>query len=238
MKKVILGIAFLTLLVGASMPAQAGFMTFFGIDNSPGGTVPAGGLANTARNNFLSNLSGGVGTEDFESFANGTPTPINLSFPGSSGAITATLTGSAQVRNLPVGGRYATSGNNYLDTSTGGGFTIEFSSAISAFGFFGTDIGDIGGNLVLGLTNGDNKIINLNTGGRPNGSLMFWGFTDDMNAYDRITFTNTSTGDAFGFDDMTVGDAGQVTGVVPEPGSMTIFAALGCFGLIARRHRS
>ena len=236
MKNTIAGIAFLALLVGASMPAQGGFTSYFGIDNSPGGTVPAGGLANTARNNFLSNLSGGVGTEDFEGFANGTPTPINLSFPGSSGAVTATLTELGRVANFASYGRFATSGSNFLDESRG--FTIEFSSAVSAFGFFGTDVGDFGGNLVLTLTNGDNKIINLTTSGSPNGSLMFWGFTDDTNAYDRIQLTTTNNNDLFGFDDITIGDAGQVTGVVPEPGSMTIFDALGCIGLVARRRRA
>ena len=67
---------------------------------------------------------------------------------------------------------------------------------------------------------------------------MFWGFTDDTNAYDRIQLTTTNNNDLFGFDDITIGDAGQVTGVVPEPGSMTIFAALGCIGLVARRRRA
>ncbi len=40
MKNTIAGIAFLALLVGASMPAQGGFMSYFGIDNSPGAQYP------------------------------------------------------------------------------------------------------------------------------------------------------------------------------------------------------
>ena len=88
-----------SLLLGAVallfiQPANAGLSQFFGQDQSPNNMVPPGGMAATARANFLAALSGGVGTETFEGFATGTNLPLNLSFPGSSGSITATLTGN------------------------------------------------------------------------------------------------------------------------------------------------
>ncbi len=45
MKNTIAVIAFLALLVGASMPAQAGFMSYFGIDNSRGAQLATTFLA-------------------------------------------------------------------------------------------------------------------------------------------------------------------------------------------------
>jgi len=70
------------------------------------------------------------------------------------GAGTATFTGTGQIANVPSGdngfGRYPISGNQYFDT--GSVFTITFSTAIAAFGFFGVDIGDFGGQVTLTLT--------------------------------------------------------------------------------------
>src|SRR6056297_1521319 len=89
--------------------ANAGFMTYYGVDNSPGGSVPAGGNAIAARDNFLSQLSGGIGTEDFESVSGSSS--ISLAFPGSIGNINATLTGpNVLIQSGPSVGMFATSG--------------------------------------------------------------------------------------------------------------------------------
>src|SRR5574341_658803 len=67
----------------AASAASAAPVVLFGEDLSPGGTVPAGGAAETARNSFLSQLVG-VGNQDFESFANLTSIGgggINISCP-------------------------------------------------------------------------------------------------------------------------------------------------------------
>lgn len=211
--------------IALSSTAEAGFTEFFGEDLSPGGTVPPAGNANTARNQFLGLLSG-VGTEDFESFASLTYPPLNLSFPGSTGSITATLTGGGFTVTGTGAGRFPTSGNALFNVDPGqGAFEIDFSSPIAAFGFFGTDIGDIGGQITLELTDGSTKNVTIpNTVGAPDGALLFYGFVDTADSYTKITFGNTSGYDGFGYDDMTVGDVQQI---VPEPSSLAVWSLVG-----------
>ena len=139
-------------------PAQAVPITFSGEDLNPigSGRIPlAGSNSEAARNAFLASLVG-VGTEDFESFANGTGAPLALSFTGSSGAITGTITGASAIDEVTTGtsgaGRWPTSGNKYWTTnSSSSGFSISFSSPVSAFGFYATDVGDFNGQLSLAL---------------------------------------------------------------------------------------
>ena len=50
--------------------ANAAPITFFGVDDAPGFTVPSGGNAETARTSFLNSLTT-VGTEDFEGLSLG-----------------------------------------------------------------------------------------------------------------------------------------------------------------------
>lgn len=236
--------AFAAMALLVSAGASAAPTIYFGENTTPGGFVTGAPL--TARTSFLSNLSG-VGTEDFSSFDNGDVSPLSLSFAGSTGSITATLSGSGQVIGPgPVDvGRFNTSGataapvgGNWWDVS--GEFTLEFSSPIAAFGFYGTDIGDFDGQVTVTLRDADtaavtNLTINNIVNG-PDASLLFWGFIDGSATYDRITFGNTAVGiDFFGFDDMTIGDRGQIR--IPEPGSLALvgLALVGLAGLHRRR---
>lgn len=203
-------------------------VTFFGENQSPGGTVSGDPV--TARTAFLAALSGGVGTEDFEGFADGTIAPINLIFPGTTGNITATLTGSGDIENSPNSGRFATSGSNYYETNAN--FQISFSSPIAAFGFFATDIGDFSGQMSLVLTNGGTvPIVIPHTVNGNNGSLLYFGFVDTANTYTAINFSTSTGNDFFGFDDMTIGDAQQVVVVPPvvpvNPQNIPVFGPLG-----------
>lgn len=223
------------LLAGTS--AFAVPVTFFGEDVTTAGVLGPNSAA--ARADFLANLTG-VGNEDFESFALGTPAPLNLTFPGSTGNLTATLSGgNARIADSGPG-RFATSGTNFLQATTGN-FTIEFGTAVSAFGFNGIDIGDfVTDQLTLTLTNGATVNLtvphSLNIGNNDQATLFF-GFFDTENSYTSITFVNAGGGDVFAFDDMVIGDRGQITPVeVAAPVPLTLLG-LGLIGLAAARRR-
>lgn len=240
MKRVLLVGVTSFLLVAFGTAAQAGPVTFFGQDTGLGentrlATHPN---ADAARLSFLANLVG-VGTENFEGFSNGAGAPLPLTFPGSGGSITATLNGGGNVATISTGtngvGRYPISGNNYWET--GDVFSIAFSSPISAFGFYGVDIGDFGGQVTLTLVDGGTTTLTIpNAVNGPGGSVLYFGFYDTGNQYTGITFGNTAAGvDYFGFDDMTIGDLEQVVPTVPDPGATLLLFGMGIAGLTAFR---
>ncbi|WP_379553683.1 PEPxxWA-CTERM sorting domain-containing protein [Qipengyuania sp. DGS5-3] len=227
------------LLAGAALatmtsPAHAAATIFFGENQNPGGAVS--GDPETARNDFLSNLSAGVNTEDFEGLATGAP-PLPLVFNGGLGPITATLTGTGNLRGSPTVGTFATSGSQYYD-NVFDSFTISFDTAIAAFGFYGTDIGDVNESLEITIDAGlasERMFTVANTVGGNDGSLLFWGITDTANPFTTVSFAQSGS-DRFGFDDLTIGDVSQVTGGVPEPGTWAMML-LGFFGLGAAMRR-
>lgn len=231
----------IVLVLGTASLAQADPTTFFGQDPGQGeGTrLATHPNADAARNNFTSNLSG-VGTENFESFPNGTSTPLVLVFQG---AGTATLSGSGSVSSVPTGtngvGRYPISGNQYFEV--GQQFVIDFSSPVAAFGFYATDVGDFNGQITITLLRADNTTFTLTVPNNTNiagGGVLYFGLIDTANPFTRITFGNTASGtDFFGFDDMTVGSIAQVQ-PIPEPATMFLLGTgLAGVAMKARRRR-
>lgn len=240
-------IALLTLCLALiAIQAQAAPVTFFGEDRGLGEFTPLASHPNSdaARNAFLANLVG-TGTETFESYASGTGTPLGISFPG---AGTATLGGSGNVSVVAAGstngvGRYAISGTHFWEAgSSYSAFSIDFSSPIAAFGFYGVDIGDFNGQIKLTLTNGGGttNITVPNSTNVPGGGVLYFGFYDTATQYSRIEFLNTNPGggDYFGFDDMTIGSLEQVhpKSTVPEPGTLLLLGS-GLVGLAAYRRK-
>ncbi len=228
----------------ASSSSYGAYTTFFGEDLGLGESTRllSHPNADAAQADFLANLVG-VGTEDFESFASGTGAPLAANF-GSAG--TATFQGGGNVANVPTGtngvGRYPISGDQYWES--GGAFSIDFDAPIAAFGFYGVDIGDFNGQVLLTLTSGAITNINIgNSTGISGGSVLYFGFytTDPNELVTAINFGNTASGvDFFGFDDMTIGSIEQVVpGGVPEPAAIAVWSILGLvgIGLVRRRRR-
>ena len=225
-------------LAGAAFSSQAAPIIFFGENQT--NTLAIGTDPAAAQASFLSSLTG-VGTEDFEDIGLGAISPLDILFAGSAGNITATMTGEGIVQGGGSAGRFntTTGGNNYWNVS--GLFSINFDTAISAFGFYGTDIGDFNGQITVELLDINNIVTNLvinNTINGINGANLFWGFIDVNNAYTSIRFGNTAAGsDVFGFDDFIIGDRQQITVPgIPEPATLAMFG-LGMCGLLASRRQ-
>ncbi|MDJ0846199.1 hypothetical protein [Crocosphaera sp.] len=224
--------------------AQA-FQIFFGEDINNSSFIPLSSFSNAtlAESQFLSNLID-VKTEDFESFNSGNNLPLDLTFSGSTGDIKAMLSGgNGTIISIPTGstnrfGRYAISPTNFFELKAGATntFQIDFEIQVAAFGFYGIDIGDFGGQLELELVNGTTEKLTVpNTLGNQvntDGSVLFYGLIaeDVSKQFTKVKFlTTTGRGDVFGFDDFTVGDIKQIK-KVSESSSIL---SLGIFGLIA-----
>lgn len=243
-------------LVTATMlalsPASAAPILFLGLNANPQGTVSGAPLA--ARNAFLAGLTDGIGTETLDTLALGA-TPDGFAFAGSTGTITAAFTPNAPgpVNSVetaatdPFGGRFATSGTQYLLTDSS--FTLDFSVPVAAFGFYGTDFGDFNGVVTIALlrADGSETLLTPVDARQDNGGLLFFGVIDADDPFVGVRFSAAQVGggattDLFGFDDLTVADAGQLAGDpvtgVPEPASWAmLIGGFGMVGAALRRRR-
>ena len=258
-KTIIATVAALT-LVGAAHAGLVASNIYVEEMADAGGVFPTGGLS--ARTRFLAALDDTVQSYGFTNDPVGTTTtptaPLAVNFAGSAATtIKATLRGSGFVENSTSFGRFNTTPLPAGSTRTRwwaapavagtSGFSIEFDTAISAFGFYGTDIGDFGGTLKLILTPSavgalDETVVVTSTLAA-DGALLFYGFASRDVAYKKITFVTTGssvTDDYFGFDDFVVADRDQIrvaNPTLPEPGSLAL-VGLALLGAAATRRRA
>ena len=234
--------------VGGSHAAPA--PTFNGFDAAPGGTV-AGTNSLAQRTSFLQQFSSpsvtSFGFEDSEGVNLGVTTlPLTASF----GAVNARVAApGGLLMGVAENGRFNTTsgGSQYLRVQAGtSNFKISFSTDISAFGFYATDVGDFEGTLKLLLRDAADNLIDTLTireqspSSALSGSLLFYGFADRNVAYRSVTFQTSGINDFLGFDDFVVGTRDQlVAGTIPEPAGLALVGlALCAVGLARRSNRA
>lgn len=253
------------LVIGDS--AAAAITTYVGIDlngnldpkNTALVSLPN---SNAAEANFLAQLSA-HGTETFESFANPTFTSFGMTFGAYGTGILSSSTGdpnySGRVREQAFGttntqGRYTISGSRYFETDPGavgipspgahgntGDFIITFTSPVTAFGFYATDVGDFLGVLqvTFHLLGGGTHLESIGNSSTTSGVIYLGVTTDDLlHPFTSVTFHDTTPNQDFlGFDNLTAGTLGSP--LVPEPGALAIWGiGTFAFGMMALRRKA
>jgi hypothetical protein len=206
--------------------------TYYAVDTNSGGTFPVTSLAAAKRAEFMTALATSK-VETFEfSIAGSRPSDdFTLYLFGSTCQLTQAAPIDGNVQGIKtVGQDFPGRFNTTIDSGSGlledgkwwqssGEFTLKFTSHTQAFGFYGTDFGDLGaagGTVKLSFySNGFPVDLNVEVGPDTSGinaTLLFFGYTNDVHPFNEIRFTvtqgpGTTAGNEqlVGFDDMVYG---------------------------------
>ena len=203
--------------------------------------------AGQAESDFLATLNGGFVTETFDDnsfYTPGVQSGTVVSQMGV-GTFTSEVAGSGGLCDSgsfscnaglaildsgtsPFNGRFAVSGNNWLDSMDAREMSFAPAAGYNAMGFYMTDPNDSGGRFSIG---GEDFLFQDIFGSAlGNGSIFYITLFDAAGLGDVSIFSNNSN-DGYGLDNVTVG-----TVTVPEPGTVALLA-LGLVGLLVARKR-
>lgn len=258
----------LAALGAAATAAHATATTFFGNNVLALRTVSDGAGAGhdplNQRNQFEASLAS-FQTEAFNQTPGNIGSLSDIFAAGSGVTLTSTdpnINTTSRVQNNPnpggtPTGRFNTTGDpsvavNTIGTSgwwetNKGTTTVQFTTAVSAFGTFITDAGDFRGALDVQIFNGaslllSTSLISTGSGNVANsGALAFFGYTNDTTKFTSVVFTVSQAAglpvgqfDFVGFDDFITGPLRAAS--IPEPSSITLAAlSLGLLALARRR---
>ena len=221
-------------------------LTVFGIDTCDQGDCSITRIDNApnslaAGNEFASRLSNPV-VENFENLDDKTPAPFTLTNDTLSMEVTGNdaVTRKIYNENAANGGRYPTDQNTYLQGQSDNSMKFKFSEQMEGFGFFGTDIGDEGGKILLRTFTRDEEHhdfeIPIDMAQDLDGNKSFFGFIDTVKPFMSVAVMNMDGGklDVFGIDQIIYATSGSGSGQRQTGNS----GGQGCRGgLLGRRCR-